>query len=445
MPTYSIEGPDGKTYSIDGPAGATREQVIAKIKERQAQPERGAVDKLFGLTGERYQTWPERAIRGAVGGFETGAELTKKAMTGEFGPTGGGIVEEVSTGKPLQAATLGLAAAPGAVAELGTAAAGKTFATAKALPSKETIKSSATAAYKAIQDARLTVTPESVLNFSEEMKYALDKKLISDVSAPRSFQAIKQLEKSNGNLANIMDVYSELGGIAPSEGTDWAAAQTIRDGINSYIKNLPDFEVVSGDPKFTQAMAEHARASWRSFAELEQIDSALKVGQHRAAVSGTGANTQNAIRQRIREIVDSESKSRGYSDEAKKQMEDIVTGTWLTNWSRYLGKFAPSGPVSAMTTMGAAIAGDLTGGRGVATAAAASVAIPATIAKYLGTYLTKRQVAELENIIRAESPLGKAAVARVEAQPAGLLSDVLRAGTPALIPGAGSALVSPGQ
>jgi hypothetical protein len=34
MPTYSIDGPDGKTYSIDGPAGATREQVIAQIQAR---------------------------------------------------------------------------------------------------------------------------------------------------------------------------------------------------------------------------------------------------------------------------------------------------------------------------------------------------------------------------------------------------------------------------
>ena len=35
MPTYSIDGPGGKTYSIDGPKGATRDQIIAKIKERQ--------------------------------------------------------------------------------------------------------------------------------------------------------------------------------------------------------------------------------------------------------------------------------------------------------------------------------------------------------------------------------------------------------------------------
>ena len=34
MPTYSIQGPDGKTYSIEGPEGATREQVINAIKSR---------------------------------------------------------------------------------------------------------------------------------------------------------------------------------------------------------------------------------------------------------------------------------------------------------------------------------------------------------------------------------------------------------------------------
>ena len=42
---YSIAGPDGKTYSISGPKGATREQVIAKIKERlalQGKPVPGA-------------------------------------------------------------------------------------------------------------------------------------------------------------------------------------------------------------------------------------------------------------------------------------------------------------------------------------------------------------------------------------------------------------------
>lgn len=32
MPTYEIDGPDGKTYEIDGPPGATRDQIIAKVQ-----------------------------------------------------------------------------------------------------------------------------------------------------------------------------------------------------------------------------------------------------------------------------------------------------------------------------------------------------------------------------------------------------------------------------
>ena len=32
MPTYSIQGNDGKTYSIEGPEGATEAQVIAAIE-----------------------------------------------------------------------------------------------------------------------------------------------------------------------------------------------------------------------------------------------------------------------------------------------------------------------------------------------------------------------------------------------------------------------------
>jgi hypothetical protein len=37
MPTYSIQGPDGKTYSIDGPPNATREQIIGAIQARMQQ------------------------------------------------------------------------------------------------------------------------------------------------------------------------------------------------------------------------------------------------------------------------------------------------------------------------------------------------------------------------------------------------------------------------
>jgi len=38
MPTYSLQGPDGRTYEVEGPAGATRAQVIAEIERQQGGP-----------------------------------------------------------------------------------------------------------------------------------------------------------------------------------------------------------------------------------------------------------------------------------------------------------------------------------------------------------------------------------------------------------------------
>jgi hypothetical protein len=123
MPTYSIDGPDGKTYSIEGPEGATREQVIAKIKEKQpdiAAPkdQRGGVEKLLGIGGERYQTWPERLVRGVVGGVEEGLEkgatLTKEALTDPAKYS-----QDVrDPANVLPAASLGMTGAPGAASAL---------------------------------------------------------------------------------------------------------------------------------------------------------------------------------------------------------------------------------------------------------------------------------------------------------------------------------------
>ena len=446
MPTYSIDGPDGKIYSIDGPEGATREQVIAKIKEKQPQTEqpkeRGVADKLLGLTGERYQTWPERAVRSVVGGvaegLESGATLTKEALTDPAKYS----QDVQDPAKVLPAASLGLTGAP----EAAEIAGGVVDAAAKAkqlravLPETAEIKKSAQAAYKAVEDARLIASEGSLNGLVSSVRAGLDQRLISDTVAPRTFQALQQLQKSGGDISGILGVRQRLGEITPEAGADFAAAQHVRDAIDNYIEMLPPTEIVQGDAKFTQAMLEHARSSWRSYAQLDQVETAMRVGQHRADVSGTGANSQNAMRQRIREILDSDKKSRGYSPEAKQQMEDIVEGTWLTNAARKLGKFAPSGPVSALTTTSAALMGDLAGGGGLATAAAAAVAIPATIAKYLGTYLTKRQISELENILRSESPLGQAAESAVESQPPVAAAKALTAATPALVPGAASAL-----
>jgi glucose-6-phosphate-specific signal transduction histidine kinase len=80
-------------------------------------------------------------------------------------------------------------------------------------------------------------------------------------------------------------------------------------------------------------------------------------------------------------------------------MEEIVMGTWVTNKARQISKFAPSGPVSGTFS--------LLAGLGAGAPVGAAVATAGFLSKHLGEYLTDRQLKQLEQLMRSESPIGK--------------------------------------
>jgi hypothetical protein len=100
MPTYSIQGNDGKTYSIEGPEGATEAQVIAAIEAELADqdPKRDAlVDELFKqeeISTEKVQKddpFYEDILKGFGAGFVDTVEsaaLGGAAIAGEETETG---------------------------------------------------------------------------------------------------------------------------------------------------------------------------------------------------------------------------------------------------------------------------------------------------------------------------------------------------------------------
>ncbi len=86
LKTYTITGPDGKDYSIDGPEGATREQVIAKIKERMISQPVQATQKQDPYTETaQKQSVGENLLAGAGGGLY-GMYLGAKQLLGQATP-----------------------------------------------------------------------------------------------------------------------------------------------------------------------------------------------------------------------------------------------------------------------------------------------------------------------------------------------------------------------
>lgn len=58
-------------------------QSLHNQQTEEYLPKRGVVDKLLGTTGERYQTWPEKMVRGAVSAFALpGDVLSGKVKAG---------------------------------------------------------------------------------------------------------------------------------------------------------------------------------------------------------------------------------------------------------------------------------------------------------------------------------------------------------------------------
>ena len=73
MPTYSIQGPDGKTYSIEGPPNATREQIIGAIQARLQTQTEAAPTRTPGI------------IESGIGGAKKLGSSIRTAIESPFG------------------------------------------------------------------------------------------------------------------------------------------------------------------------------------------------------------------------------------------------------------------------------------------------------------------------------------------------------------------------
>lgn len=290
-------------------------------------------------------------------------------------------------------------------------------ALAAKLPTPENIKNAATAGYEMLKKSDVRISPEGTAQLLTSVKQALHTDNFRDYLAPSTYRAIEEL--GTGGSATIGDldgVRRLLNRIPATNPTDREAARRAITAIDEFISNVPDQFVMSGNPANDAAILKHAQRNWALHKQLEQLEEASVKGQHRAGVSGSGANRINTARQEVRKILDSDKKSRGMSEAAKDKMEEIVMGTWLTNSARGVGKFAPSGPVSATTSI---LGGLYDWGLG------AGIAVGGFLSKHLGEYLTDKQIRELEQLLRSESPIGKPiareiapAVAEQEAVPA---------------------------
>lgn len=319
------------------------------------------------------------------------------AVASALGSEAAGQLAEGTTLEPYARAVGGIVAGTGA----GVVSAERAIAKLGAeLPTIDKIKSAAQAGYDQLKASGTKISPEGTQALQADIQNALLADQFRDYLAPNTFKAVEELGvKGAATIGDIDGVRRLLGRVPVANETDRLAADRAIDAIDRWLINVPTEHVLSGDPALDAAILKHAQGNWAAYKQLQTLEKATTAGQHRAGVSGSGANSINTARQEVRKILDSDKKSRGLSEAAKDKMEEIVMGTWATNTARQIGKFAPSGPVSATASI-------LTG-IGAGAPVGAAVGIGGLIAKHLGEYLTDRQIRQLEELLRAQSPIGR--------------------------------------
>lgn len=356
--------------------------------------------------------------------LKKGAEFAPAALLG--GPEGVGSKLLTNVAAPAIASEIGgkIAGPYGELAGAlvgggGATAAARKFqemaaarAASKAVPTAEDILKTADSQFEAVKASDAIIKPAAV----EQMAQDIKTELLNEGKHPTIgnqggvFSALDRMEamanKPGGVTTKDMEVIRKNLTAAKMDAdgsTREAARQAVTSLMDKY-SNIAQTDLLHGSLP-TQDLKD-AIGNWAAGKRSNTITGKVDLADLNAGTAGSGANQDNALRQAIKQLARPQNntnipvaKKLGFNDTETAAIRQAATGTAVGNTARYLGKYAPTGIVSAA---GGAGLGHLIGGP-------IGAAIPAVgyIAKKIGDLSTKRAVNALDSLVRSRSPLAR--------------------------------------
>jgi len=191
------------------------------------------------------------------------------------------------------------------------------------------------------------------------------------------------------------------------------AAEIARKTLDDYLPTAP---TLFGDAsKAAETLAE-TRANESAKFAAETINRKAFKAELQAARANSGQNVTNTMRNQISQILLDPAQRRGFSRAELMLMEDIVRGTKAENQVRGAGNILGGGGGVGMLHSGSVggILGGLVGGPAGAAIGAATFPAIGYGLKKLGNAMTARNIDRLNEMVRADSPLGRKMGAPVE-------------------------------
>lgn len=439
---------------VEFPDGMDDAQIASAIKANA--PQRTAVDKLTGQGGERYQTWPERVVRGIGASVQSAATLPGDAIAGRAHlPSSGAVPGSVEFGAPESAglrvadmAFLGSPVSPSArIGERLVAGEVKNLSREKPpVPTTEQLAASGGADINAARQSGLEVTSGSLSNWSQKVQRELFDRGIHPVDAEKAYAKLKELESAPADsfvtASNLQSLRESLGHTAqnfnPNAAKDQLAATLAIKQLDQLLPSINPADVLAGSPAATAKLLERGRGNYAAAMRSNDISGVLdrantgilERAETRAQASNSGRNIDNTIRQKAASLLEKPKEVSGLSEPEIAALNSVIDGGGVRNTARYVGNLLGGGGglgQAVITGIGAG-AGGTVGGIPGAIAGAAIPAVGGAGAKALANILAKRDMRGVDELMRKRSPLYEEALAEapMTAKPQDLRSIALR-------------------
>lgn len=402
-------------------AFATQEVPTAKPWEAfaEATPQRSIVDKLTGMDGgQRYQTWPEKLVRGVASSVKSAATLPGDVMAGEASPNDTSrVLDLAALGTPVNPAIrAGDAAIPGIAKALR--------AEKPVVPTTEELAEVGVKDLEGFRKSGLEVTSKSVADLARGIQQRLyDEKGISAVDAPATFEKLKVLESappgSFATAANLKSLRDSLGITAqnfnPQAAKDQLAASRAIAELDQFIPNVAQKDVLAGAPAAAGETLKRGRdnfaAAMRSNDITGVLDRArtglLERAEGRASAAHSGRNLDNTLRQKTEAILEKPKELSGLNNAEIAALEHLVEGGSGRNAAREIANALGGGGGAARTIftgVGATAGASLAGWPGAVVGAGIPTVV-GTGAKAIANALAKKDLRAVDELLRKRSPL----------------------------------------
>lgn len=358
---------------------------------------------------ERVVSYPSRALAGTGGtkligdiaakvpGAVSGmADLAQGLIPQAAGAVGGGLAQGATaevTDNPLMQMAAGLAG--GAVGGAAAGRMGQSSAPKTPLASTQEVKAEAQKFFKAAEDTQAILRPGALQKLSAQADEAATEFGFLPEMQPRVASVLNYLNKikqENISIKGMMALRKMAQNAAKSpDDAERTLGGQIMAALDDSMETLGPDDVLQGNASLAASAWSEGRRLWSQYRKSRTVDEATNNADLQTASSGSGGNTDNALRQKFKAILTNEKARRGFTKDELAAMEDVVRGRGGANALRVVGKLSPlGGGLMAALGLGAVA----TGGP------LAAIPVAGMIAKPLADRATRANVNALSGLIR---------------------------------------------